>query len=329
VLLAWAHAPADAGGTGDPSLSLLLGQAVAHGRDWGPLVAWAAGLALAVWLARRLPVPAGAGDRPGTHPRDDSRPLRVVAVPDDRGDGLGELAGAALALAGAGALLLWLGGPPWVPVDALVRALFEGPAGAEAHRLLSGGDGGLPVPLELVAEAAWTVCWAVWAWTAGSLVLGVLARVVVVLTHGAAWASRAVAVIDRFSPAATRRLAERAVIATVVLQLVARAPAAAAAPPAPPPAVAPGAVAPALTPVVAEDVAGGAPAAVSEAPAPDPAGGDSGATVHVVRPGDTLWAIAARHYGDGAQYPRLVAANAGRSMPTGERFTRGGVIRPG
>ena len=93
VLLAWAHAPAGAGGTGDPSLSLLLGQVVAHGRDWGPLVAWAAGLALAVWLARRLPVPAGTGDRPGTYSRDDSRPLRAVDVPDDRGDGLGELAG--------------------------------------------------------------------------------------------------------------------------------------------------------------------------------------------------------------------------------------------
>jgi len=50
---------------------------------------------------------------------------------------------------------------------------------------------------------------------------------------------------------------------------------------------------------------------------------------YTVQPGDTLWAIAERFYGTGTEFPRLVAANVGRDMPDGGRFTRAGVIRPG
>src|SRR5690606_14477744 len=40
-------------------------------------------------------------------------------------------------------------------------------------------------------------------------------------------------------------------------------------------------------------------------------------------------AISERFYGTGEAFPRLVAANAGRVMPDGRRFTQAGVIRPG
>src|SRR5438132_1242044 len=35
---------------------------------------------------------------------------------------------------------------------------------------------------------------------------------------------------------------------------------------------------------------------------------------YTVQPGDTLWKIAQRFYGTGEEYPRVIAANAGRTM---------------
>jgi nucleoid-associated protein YgaU/DNA-binding SARP family transcriptional activator len=196
------------------------------------------------------------------------------------------------------------------------------------------------VPLEAVAAAVWTGCWALWVWATASLVLGVLVRLAEALTRGAAWVGRVAAVVDRLSLPAARRVADRAVVAVIAVHLATRVPAATAAP-------LDGAPAAVLARAEAAPAAGARPEAGSPAPgppgltaaaaAPDPSAPSaaesappaSTVTVYVVRPGDTLWAIAARHYGDGAQYPRIVAANAGRVMPTGERFTPGGVIRPG
>ena len=48
-----------------------------------------------------------------------------------------------------------------------------------------------------------------------------------------------------------------------------------------------------------------------------------------MRPGDSLWAIALRFYGDGEGYPRIIEANVGRVMADGRPFTRSGVIQPG
>ncbi|MCX6021594.1 MAG: LysM peptidoglycan-binding domain-containing protein [Chloroflexi bacterium] len=41
------------------------------------------------------------------------------------------------------------------------------------------------------------------------------------------------------------------------------------------------------------------------------------------------WGIAERFYKTGYEFPRLVAANLGREMPDGQRFTQAGVIHPG
>lgn len=47
---------------------------------------------------------------------------------------------------------------------------------------------------------------------------------------------------------------------------------------------------------------------------------------HVVRAGDTLWGIAATHYGDGSLYPRLVEANPGTILDP-DRIDVGQVVR--
>lgn len=77
-------------------------------------------------------------------------------------------------------------------------------------------------------------------------------------------------------------------------------------PPPPPPVQPQPAPAPA---VAAAPTAPVTPVSYDPAPLPDskPAAGRT----YVVKKGDTLWSIAARTYGDGKQYRRIVAANPG------------------
>ncbi len=49
----------------------------------------------------------------------------------------------------------------------------------------------------------------------------------------------------------------------------------------------------------------------------------------VVKPGDTLWDIAADHLGDGHRYPKIADLNHGVSQPDGARLTDPDLIRPG
>jgi DNA-binding SARP family transcriptional activator len=44
---------------------------------------------------------------------------------------------------------------------------------------------------------------------------------------------------------------------------------------------------------------------------------------------DSLWAIAARHLGDGRRYPEIFALNHGRPQPDGGALTKASLIRPG
>lgn len=53
------------------------------------------------------------------------------------------------------------------------------------------------------------------------------------------------------------------------------------------------------------------------------------AVPYTVVAGDTVWRIAERMYGDGQRYHEILAANAGRVMPTGEQFGDPRLVRPG
>ena len=52
-------------------------------------------------------------------------------------------------------------------------------------------------------------------------------------------------------------------------------------------------------------------------------------TAMSMQPGDSLWVIAQRFYGDAEQAARLFEANGGRAQHDGTELTRYGVIYPG
>jgi nucleoid-associated protein YgaU len=92
---------------------------------------------------------------------------------------------------------------------------------------------------------------------------------------------------------------------------------------------------PSAVPVVAE--ASAAPGAVREIPAPSVAASTSADStspsgareVHVVRPGDTLWDLAAEHLGDGSQWRRIADLNYDRAQPGGGHLDRRHTLQPG
>jgi len=51
------------------------------------------------------------------------------------------------------------------------------------------------------------------------------------------------------------------------------------------------------------------PTAVAKKEEPAPSVNPASNGTHIVQPGDTLWAIAKKYYGNGNHYPRIVNAN--------------------
>lgn len=174
---------------------------------------------------------------------------------------------------------------------------------------------GSTVPLDALAYGLTMAAWLVWPWLVGSLGLRLLIGIAESLAQGAARVGRARQLSDRVTLPVVRRVADGAVVALILVNCVGRSAASAAA--------APMAPAPSATVRAPSDPTASGPAATG------PRDADEGAVEYVVRPGDTLWGISERFYGTGDEFPRLVAANAGRVMPDGRRFTRAGVIQPG
>jgi nucleoid-associated protein YgaU len=177
-----------------------------------------------------------------------------------------------------------------------------------------------PAPLgSLVGAAAAGAAWLVLAWLTSTFLLEVVAT----LSRAARPVRRETATV---SPPIVRRLAAAALGAGLLAGPVA-GPAAAAVP----------------APVAGSDVPGEVlPGWTADRPAPPPAGDDPAppattvahrpsATAWVrVRPGDSLWAVAARHLGPGAtpaavadEWPRWYAANRDQIGPDPH------LIRPG
>ncbi|MGE0544369.1 MAG: LysM peptidoglycan-binding domain-containing protein, partial [Dehalococcoidia bacterium] len=174
---------------------------------------------------------------------------------------------------------------------------------------------GSELSLDVVAYVLTMAAWVVWLWLATSLALRLIVGASDRLTHGAAWIRALGALSDRVTLPVVRRVADGALVALVIVNLVGRAPASATAAAAAP-AVMTVTVAPA-------DLAGQTTLLASQGPE------DQQTIEYTIEPGDTLWALSERFYGTGHEFPRLVAANAGRVMPDGEQFTQAGVVQPG
>jgi DNA-binding SARP family transcriptional activator/nucleoid-associated protein YgaU len=211
------------------------------------------------------------------------------------------LLGLALGLAGCALALRLVAGPPHLPAEA--------PSWSAVLTTLRGSY----LPPEALAYLLTTASWVVWLWIVASLALRLVVAAADALTPGAACVRGLRAVSDRVSLPVVRRAADAAVVAVVVANMVGRQPAAVAA-----------------APVAAVAAPGPAEAATAPAgPVMAPTDRDEAAVEYEVRANDTLWRISESFYGDGAAFPRIVSANAGRRMPDGRYFTRAGVIRPG
>lgn len=230
------------------------------------------------------------------------------------------LTGLVLGLTGGAVALYLVAGPPHLPAalptwDVVLATLR-----------------GSYLPPEVLAYLLTSAAWGVWLWMVASLGLRLVAVSAAVLTHGAAWTRSLRAFSDRVTLPVVRKAIDGALVAGLVVGLAARSVAGAEAAPLPAPATvsASGAAVEGALAVSVASAAHSAPPSEASAPAPPGEVGDQESAVdYTVQPRDTLWGISERFYGTGEAFPRLVAANAGRSMPDGQRFTRAGVIRPG
>jgi LysM repeat protein len=196
-------------------------------------------------------------------------------------------------------------GPPHLPTNLLDWN--------EVGAILRGSS----LPLDVLAYILSMAAWALWLWIVASLLLRVIVLVTDAILHGAAWVATLRAVSDRVTLPVVRRAVDGALVAVFVVNVASRAVS--------------GAAAASLPAVATPHVAAVRPHATMSG---SDAGTRNGHThrqdaSYTVQAGDTLWAIAQRFYGTGYEFPRLVAANVGRQMTKGERFTAAGVIQPG
>ena len=209
----------------------------------------------------------------------------------------------------------------------LAEALRSGavPGGSVASSLPSAIDLELffrsPSATQLGTAAAalsW-IAWLLWLWLLGTTLL----RVVVVVADRAGAGGRRVARLRAISDRVTLSIVKQAVDATLAGEMFLRA------------------VAPASTPVtlqrmdyaVVQSTGGAEPRLVPCVPAvriltmaPELGPGD---VLYRVQPGDTLWTIAERFYGDPWAFKRIVDANLGREQPGGRTLRDARFISPG
>lgn len=200
---------------------------------------------------------------------------------------------------GAAALYV-TGGPPHLPREmpswSLVAATLQGSS----------------LPLDALGYILTSVAWVVWGWIVASLLLRLLVAGAEGLAHGALWVRRLRTVSDRVTLPLVRSAVDSALVAVFVVNMVSR--------------TVPGAAAATLPHLATASVATQFHAAARGS---HPESKGSSEVEYTVQPGDNLWDIAQRFYGNGDEYTRLVAANMGRRMPDGEHFSQTGVIQPG
>ena len=222
-----------------------------------------------------------------------------------RGDAVGTLGLLALLLGGAALafVLRELAGGPRAPDGAHIREVLSGTELADS---------------DLVAAAA-ALAWLVLAYLALSVGLRLALLLAGRLSGGARWARTGLRLSNLVTIPAVRRLVDGGVAGTLLaaswLPLPSHMEGAAG------PAYAAAAAAP--PPLVAWVDAPPPPAeAAPEAPTPR-------CMLYTVAPGDDLWEIARRCYGDGTRFVEIFEASRGLPMDGGERFSDPRVVRPG
>ncbi len=218
-------------------------------------------------------------------------------------DGLG-LLGLVLGLAMGAAVLHAIAGPPHLPAEL---------PGWDAVVLTLRGN---YLPPEVLAYLLTTAAWAVWLWIAASILLRLFVASIEIVAEGGVWVRSLRTLSDLVTLPMVRRLVDGVVVAVLVVNVVGRTTS--------------GVSAAGLTSTPSVAVA----SVYQEIPSragnvEKPGAPEQRGVEYTVQSGDTLWSIAERFYGTGHEYPRLVAANAGRTMPDGFRFTQAGVIHSG
>ncbi len=227
------------------------------------------------------------------------------AGPGRRGDAVGTLGLLALLLGGAalGYVLRELGGGPRAPDGAHIREVLSGTELADSD----------------LASASAALAWLVLAYLALSVGLRLAALLAGRLSGGARWARTGLRLSNLVTIPAVRRLVDGGVGGTLLAASWLPLPSqvegaghayAAAAAAAPPPLVA------------WVDAPPPAAEAAPEAPPPP-------CVLYTVAPGDDLWEIARRCYGDGSRFVEIFEASRGLPMAGGEHFSDPRVVRPG
>lgn len=213
--------------------------------------------------------------------------------------GRGEAWLLAALLLGGGAVLYRVAGGPHYPTSL--------PNGGAVLATLTGST----IPYSALGAFCTTFAWALWLWLTGTLCLQLLLAMADTATSSARWVRSLRGIIDPFTLPAIRRLVHGTAIAFTVAQLTMRTvPAVSAAP------VSKSAVAVLAAP----------PAHVISASSESK---HETRQTYTVQRGDSLWVIAQRFYGDGEQWPKIVAANVGQRMPDGHVIPRNPVLQPG
>ena len=224
----------------------------------------------------------------------EGRPV-PVAADDASGSGPG-LRALLLLLAASAGLLFLLGGAPHLPTRPDPRAIL--------HALQSPHP-----PLQGAASWCFALGWALWLWTAASLLVQALLALLDTATRGATWVRALRPAVAPFLMPLARRAFPVLTAGIIVARLSTT--------PTPGASAAPAPITLARQAPESPGAAGAHPGTFALLGAVDTA---PVAREHVVAEGDTLRALALRYYGTGDEFARLHEANVERFMPDGTRY---------